>query len=322
MKQRVFLAVLLSLLAAGRGRAQSLTGIVLLPDGTPAVGVTATCTHPTLMPAGVSATTDTGGVFRISLPPGRWTVAVSLRSIGNARETVEITRDAPINILLRLSPLTPLAEEELKGLPPLRSSFHVPGIQPLTEATYREAVADGERGDDGLAYTALLAVRLGARTPTQQAIREAMRTVDPKRLAEAVDFPYTLALYTPYRRLQWIAYEAGRRYEPLNAPPLSAFAPCLAEVEASPSSSGPLSTLTSVERVVLRRAGQVLQPTAAQTVPTMYQNGFGAVRTADAGRFFFPCDAFDPAEDVTIIIVGSGQNREWTLYRDELAQLK
>lgn len=77
------------------------------------------------------------------------------------------------------------------------------------------------------------------------------------------------------------------------------------------------------ERIVVQRAGAVVEPTAIELKPQPMKTRMGAERIIHAGFVMYPCAAFTPDTDVTITAIPrSGHNVVATVKAKTLANLR
>ena len=136
----------------------------------------------------------------------------------------------------------------------------------------------------------------------------------------ANEFPYALAITTPFSRGVALLREAKRKYLPI--PNLSSDTLNAEGVVIVVSPSANFLKAESIERVVLKRGADIVMPSSAAIVPATISNAAGASRTVNGGAFSFPIDAFAPTEHVSVVLIGPARNQEWTLNRRELEALR
>jgi hypothetical protein len=78
----------------------------------------------------------------------------------------------------------------------------------------------------------------------------------------------------------------------------------------------------SIQRVVIRRGDQIIQPTTTTLAPITIQDAAGDKKQLSRGFFAFLLDAFSPTSDITIVLIGRSGESSCTLPRLKLATLR
>jgi hypothetical protein len=133
--------------------------------------------------------------------------------------------------------------------------------------------------------------------------------------------PFTFFIETPYSRVTEIAAEARRKFVDPKYPSIEALNAIRVTLVVLPGSN--MSTVGTIENAVVKRGDQITRPLAAEVTPTAVQNGFGMTKETARGRFTFDYPAFDDRNGpVTLVLVGSTDNYEWTMTPDDLLSMK
>lgn len=124
---------------------------------------------------------------------------------------------------------------------------------------------------------------------------------------------FSLVIETPLCGLAIRAFEAKRKYDP---PPGVADIPPpedqVVTVSVDPSSfigagfaiaGHSAKYFASVEKVVLKRGAEIIQPVKSDSRDVAFSNAYGKTVVYKGGRFSFPLSAFDPAKGGTLIVV-------------------
>ena len=78
----------------------------------------------------------------------------------------------------------------------------------------------------------------------------------------------------------------------------------------------------SIERVVIRRAGETIEPITTTLAPVIFTSRGGGQKQLFKGFFAFPMGAFSPASDITIIFIGSTGQVTCSLDHRQLSALR
>jgi hypothetical protein len=176
------------------------------------------------------------------------------------------------------------------------------GIQPLN---LESAAAAANEKDMVLNSPVLIAIQNG----------HYGRVEDPRSA------PFVFFIETPYSRVTAIASEARRKFVDPKYPSIEALNASRVNVIVIPGRN--MSTVGTIENVVIKRGDQMTRPLAAEVTPTTVQNGFGMTKETARGRFTFDYAAFDSGNGpVTLVLVGSTGNYEWTMTPDDLLRMK
>ena len=170
-----------------------------------------------------------------------------------------------------------------------------PGIKPLTEETEEEAIACGQSGAD-------CAVR-------------------PYLLCPSEIERYSAWIATPYSRIASSVFNAVEKHQRPRS-----MEPGLANrlgtgVYVSPP-GGSFEQADSIQRVVIRRGEQIIQPTTTTIAPITIENAAGDKKQLARGFFAFPLDAFSPTSDITVVLIGPSGESSCSLPRLRLATLR
>jgi len=77
-----------------------------------------------------------------------------------------------------------------------------------------------------------------------------------------------------------------------------------------------------IERVMIRREGETIQPETITLAPVTLVSAAGAKKEVSKGFFAFPMTAFAPTADVTIVFVGSAGETACTVSREKLTMMR
>jgi hypothetical protein len=168
------------------------------------------------------------------------------------------------------------------------------GIELLTEETQEQAIACGKSGAD-------CAVR-------------------PYLLCSSEIDRYAARLATPFSRVALSVFEAveqHQRVRPMEPGEVNRFG---VGVYVSPGAN--FETADSIQRVVIRRANRIIQPTTATLAPITVEHASGARKQLSRGFFAFPMDAFSPTADITIVFDGPSGELSCRLTGSNLAALR
>jgi hypothetical protein len=154
------------------------------------------------------------------------------------------------------------------------------GIQPLTEETYQEAVDCGAGGYwPSCTYESLFC-------PGNVSVQP--------------------SISTPFNGVAATVAVSKARLEKPKLPTLIEANAGGVEVIVNPGED--LRYVRSVERIVIQRAGKMIEATRSRLTSMRLTNAFGAGTTANRGSFAFPVDTFAPGEDLSIAIVTEAMN--------------
>jgi hypothetical protein len=78
----------------------------------------------------------------------------------------------------------------------------------------------------------------------------------------------------------------------------------------------------SIERVMIRREGETIEPETTTLAPVTLVSPAGAKKEVSKGFFAFPMGAFAPTADVTIIFVNSAGETTCAVDRTKLSMLR
>ena len=168
------------------------------------------------------------------------------------------------------------------------------GIKPLTEETREQAIECGKSGADC--------------------------AVGPYLLCPSEIDRYSARIATPYSRVASSVFEAvkeHRRLRPMEPGEVNRWG---GGVYVSPNAN--LETADSIQRVVIRRGNQIIQPTTTTLAPVTVENASGAKKQLSRGFFAFPMDAFAPAADITVVFIGPSGEVSCRLAGSTLATLR
>jgi len=127
-------------------------------------------------------------------------------------------------------------------------------------------------------------------------------------------------LETPSTLVMTGVSEAKRKLRPLPVFNIAMLNAELVQVVVTPSTN--ITEADSVEDLVIHRDGRLIRPLRSRVTPTTYQTLMGAKRVLGVGRFVFDFKTFDPSAEVTVTLIGAGENAECTLSREELGRMK
>jgi hypothetical protein len=185
------------------------------------------------------------------------------------------------------------------------------GIQELTRESFAEAVKRAST-DDLSSYDLFL--------PSGVASGRATLYLAELFMFTHSKVPFSAAIVTPYAAVMARAQEAQRRFREL---------PDTAMDEANKQgvvifvSAGPrMSAADKIEDVVIEREGKIIRSQAISLKDVELHNLMGATKESAIGAFSFPVEVFSGTTPLTVILVGSRANMEWTLTPQRLAILK
>ncbi len=172
------------------------------------------------------------------------------------------------------------------------------GVRPLTQESAKDAVRKGQA-----------VKKIGDVCP---------RFVAEKKVAMGMGIQgrFEIFLDTPFCVVASSAFDAKRKYE---APPEAVILPEAEQVvivRVNPSTvpgglmggSPPFSittdgqyVLTNVQKVIVRRGGEIIQPLSAVLREVAFSNAAGASSTRTGGDFAFPLSAFHSTCEVVVV---------------------
>jgi hypothetical protein len=165
------------------------------------------------------------------------------------------------------------------------------GVQRLTKASYEDAVACGHSGE--------------------------RCAITPYLICPAPNGPFTAYIATPYSRVASAINDALKAGKPARSPGASEANYWGFGVYVFPANSRRLAD--SIEKVMIRRGSEVIEPLTATTAPAVYR---GAHPPLTKGFFAFPMDAFTPSASITFILMGTSGTIECSFDRSKLEALK
>ena len=168
------------------------------------------------------------------------------------------------------------------------------GIARLTLESRREAIACGKSGADC--------------------------AIAPYRLCPSENGRYSAWIATPFSRISSSVFEALKNHErpkPLDAGEANAWG---VGIYVYPSEDP--DHADAIQRVLIRRAGEVIEPATTTIAPVTFTSPAGVTKQLSKGFFAFPKDVFSPACDITIILIGSAGEVNCTFDRRKLSVLR
>jgi hypothetical protein len=168
------------------------------------------------------------------------------------------------------------------------------GVKLLTEETQEEAIACGQSGADC--------------------------AVKPYLLCPSGIDRYSAWIATPYSRIASSIFNAVERHQRLRTMEPGLANRLGAGVYVSPRAAS-FDQADSIQRVVIRRGDQIIQPTTTTLAPIAIENAAGDRKQLSRGFFAFPLDAFSPASDITVVLIGPSGESSCSLSRLELATM-
>lgn len=158
---------------------------------------------------------------------------------------------------------------------------------------------------------------------TEETLAEALAIEQTSQVPSSVftgSLPWNLYLRTPYVTAALQAADAKRRYLP--TPKLTLKDIDNTHVTIQVDTSDSFINAESVARIVLKRNGEIVQPTSQSLAPRTIQNGMGATRIINQGRFSFAIECFDASQPLTIVIVGEQHTLEIPMSTSMLRQYR
>lgn len=202
-------------------------------------------------------------------------------------------------------------------VPPLNAFPEAGGIQPLSDETLQSAIQLGKRTKASFPLVSLFVVRQMRLNDPDRILRPTERD-ELKTLLERG--PFTIQIVTPFARVCSAVGEAERKFEAFTPPTIDVANAEKVWVVVGP---GPMiTTADAVENLIVRRDGETIRPLQRLVEPRPMTTAMNVTRTFTEGRFQFDFKAFAPTAPITLVIVGSQNNLEWTLEVEELKRLR
>lgn len=189
-------------------------------------------------------------------------------------------------------------------------------LKPLTAETVPEAI---QRGEQAKKAEDLCRYFDGIRTPISKGYARG----------------YTLSVHTPFCGVALRAFEAKRKYEKLapEAIGIPAADQQLIVLHVQPTTylGGGFAIggtkahhFSGVEKVVLKRGNDIIQPTKSESEDVTFSNAYGKTETYKGGRFSFPASALGSGSEIVkvIIVTDSGQQGDEAVLELTPAELR
>jgi len=144
--------------------------------------------------------------------------------------------------------------------------------------------------------------------------------VTPYRLCPSENGPHSAYVATPFSRVAAAVFEAMKRHaRPIPMSPGEANGWGVG-IYVFPGED--YDKADSIERVMIRREGETIEPETTTLAPVTLVSRAGAKKEVSKGFFAFPMTAFAPTADMAIVFVGSAGQTICTLDRSRLSMLR
>jgi hypothetical protein len=168
------------------------------------------------------------------------------------------------------------------------------GIKPLDNDTHAQAIACGRSG--------------------------AECAIMPYRLCPADLDRYSARIATPFSRVASSVYDAKQRRARSEPPTWGSANHWGVGVYVFPSDE--FEKAGSIEKVMIQRGDQLIQPTTLTLAPVYLESKLWPRKRASKGYFAFPMEAFLPTSAITVVLVGSSDEVSCRLDRSDLSALR
>jgi hypothetical protein len=167
------------------------------------------------------------------------------------------------------------------------------GITRVTLESRREAIECGKSGGDCLA---------------------------PFRVCPSEHGRYSAWIATPFSRIAFSVFDALRKHE--RPKPLEAGDANMWGVGIYVYPSEDPDGADAIQRILIRRAGNTVEPTTTTLAPVYVTSTTGIKKELSKGFFAFPADVFAPTSEITIVFIGSAGGVNCSFDRQRLSILR
>jgi hypothetical protein len=168
------------------------------------------------------------------------------------------------------------------------------GIARITGESHKEAIACGKSGADC--------------------------AVAPYRICASENKRYSAWIATPFSRVAASIYDALQKHQRPRAMEAGDANMWGVGIYVYPSED--YDSADSIERVQIRRAGEIIEPKTTTIAPVTSINPAGMKKELSKGFFAFPMDVFTPTSEITIVLIGSSGEMTCTFDRPKLSALR
>jgi len=191
------------------------------------------------------------------------------------------------------------------------------GIAPLTPETLHQAVSLSLPLESARMFDSPLARR---QLTLDSASYHVGRTERAEFVASVRALPFQFTIVTPFVNAAMTAADARRHLTDMPALDVDALNLQAVHLRVEPADN--LMLADTIEDVAVKRGTRILHPTAKVVRPVKVSNLLGASRELSEGDFTFEFETFAPTESITLVFIGQRGNVEWTVLKEDLAQMR